>query len=106
MFNFISAVFMIIVLVISVMIHEIAHGAAAAAQGDLTAKYAGRLSFNPLKHLDPLGSFILPLLLYLISNGAFVFGYAKPVPINPYNFRDRNMAKPKLPRLVPQLILP
>ena len=96
MFDLLSAVFMVIVLVISVMIHEIAHGAAAASQGDLTAKYAGRLSFNPLKHLDPIGSFVLPLALYLISQGTFVFGYAKPVPINPYNFRDRKYGEAKV----------
>jgi len=96
MVDLLSAVFMVIVLIISIMIHEIAHGAAAAAQGDLTAKYAGRLSLNPLKHLDPIGSFILPLILYLISQGAFVFGYAKPVPINPYNFRDRKYGEAKV----------
>jgi Zn-dependent protease len=96
MFDLLSVVFMVIVLVISVMIHEIAHGAAAASQGDMTAKYAGRLSLNPLKHLDPIGSFVLPLALYLISGGAFVFGYAKPVPINPYNFRDRKYGEAKV----------
>lgn len=96
MFDLLSAVFMVIVLLVSVMIHEIAHGAAAASQGDLTAKYAGRLSLNPLKHLDPIGSFLLPLILYVISRGTFVFGYAKPVPINPYNFRDRKYGEAKV----------
>ncbi len=92
----ISIVFTIIVLIISVVIHEVAHGAAAASQGDMTARYAGRLSLNPFKHLDPVGSFILPLALYILTRGMFVFGYAKPVPVNPYNFRDRKYGEAKV----------
>ena len=78
--------------------HEIAHGLVALWLGDPTAKRAGRLSPNPLRHLDPIGSVILPLALIFIRQftGAplVVFGWAKPVPINPYYFRDpwRGMA--------------
>ena len=86
-------VFKILVLLFSVTIHEVAHGTVAYYLGDPTAKYAGRLSLNPLKHLDPFGSIILPIFLLLIalktSGKGIIFGYAKPVPINPYNFRDR-----------------
>ncbi len=80
-------VFSLIVLLFSVIIHEVAHGIMAYYLGDPTAKYAGRLTLNPLKHLDPFGSVILPLLL-LIMRSPILFGYAKPVPINPYNFRN------------------
>jgi Zn-dependent protease len=70
----------------SVVVHEVSHGAVANALGDRTAKDLGRLTLNPLKHLDPFGSVILPLLL---SFTGFIFGYAKPVPYNPANLRDR-----------------
>lgn len=79
-------IFQIILLIMSVVVHEVAHGYAAYALGDPTAKYQGRLTLNPLKHLDPFGSVILPALL-AISSAGFVFGWAKPVPYNPYNFR-------------------
>lgn len=83
-------IFSLIVLLFSVIIHELAHGSVALALGDPTAKYEGRLTLNPLKHLDPLGSVILPLLLLLATNGQGpIFGWAKPVPINPYNFKDQ-----------------
>jgi Zn-dependent protease len=77
--------FLILILVMSVVIHEVSHGYAAAALGDPTARLAGRLTLNPLKHLDPIGSVILPGLLILL--GGFVVGWAKPVPYNPYNLR-------------------
>ena len=83
-------IFSLIVLLFSVIIHELAHGSVAYSLGDPTAKYEGRLTLNPLKHLDPLGSVILPLLLLLATNGQGpIFGWAKPVPINPYNFKDQ-----------------
>jgi len=83
-------IFSLIVLLFSVMIHELAHGYVAFSLGDPTAKYEGRLTLNPLKHLDPFGSVILPLLLLLATGGQGpIFGWAKPVPINPYNFRDQ-----------------
>lgn len=71
----------------SVVIHEVSHGYVAEYFGDQTARYAGRLTLNPLKHLDPFGSIFLPLILY-ISSG-FAFGWAKPVPYNPNNLSNR-----------------
>ena len=86
----IITIFSLIVLLFSVIIHELAHGYVAYSLGDPTAKYAGRLTLNPLKHLDAFGSIILPLLLLLATAGQGpIFGWAKPVPINPYNFRDQ-----------------
>lgn len=80
--------FHIIILILSVVIHEVAHGYAALSQGDTTAKYAGRLTLNPIKHLDPFGSVIFPGLLWIMTAGSFVFGWAKPVPYNPYNLKN------------------
>jgi Zn-dependent protease len=83
-------IFSLIVLLFSVIIHELAHGYVAYSLGDPTAKYAGRLTLNPLKHLDAFGSVILPLMLLIASAGQGpIFGWAKPVPINPYNFKDQ-----------------
>jgi Zn-dependent protease len=70
----------------SIILHEISHGLAASWLGDDTAKRRGRLSLNPLAHIDWFGTVILPLILYF--SAGFVFGYAKPVPINPYNFQN------------------
>ena len=77
----------------SVVVHEVSHGYAALFFGDENARYQGRLTLNPFKHLDLTGSVIIPLLL-IISKSGFVFGWAKPVPINPYNFRNRKWAEP------------
>lgn len=83
-------IFTLIVLFFSIVIHEIAHGSIALKLGDETAKYEGRLSLNPLKHIDPFGTIILPLFLLLFTYGQGpIFGFAKPVPINPFNFRDQ-----------------
>lgn len=71
----------------AIVCHEVMHGVAANKLGDPTAKNAGRLSLNPLKHVDPFGTVILPLIL-MIAN-APVFGYAKPVPYNPAYFKDK-----------------
>ncbi len=90
-----ETVFLIIVLIFSVIIHEVAHGGVAYYLGDQTAKYAGRLTLNPLKHLDPMGSIFLPALL-IIFNSPILFGYAKPVPINPYNFKDQKYGSLKV----------
>jgi len=79
--------FYILTLIYSVIIHEVSHGVMALWLGDMTAKYADRLNLNPLKHIDPFGSVILPILLFM-STG-FAFGWAKPVPYNPYNLRDQ-----------------
>ncbi len=91
--TFTLTIFFLIVLLFSVIVHELAHGYVAYSLGDPTAKYAGRLTLNPLKHLDPFGSVILPVLFLLFSflpgGQPFIFGWAKPVPINPYNFKDQ-----------------
>lgn len=79
-------IFPLAILLMSVIIHEVSHGYAALMLGDHTAQYAGRLTLNPLKHLDPFGSVLLPLMLVLLRS-PFLFGYAKPVPYNPYNLR-------------------
>jgi Zn-dependent protease len=76
------------VLLFSVVAHEYAHGYAALRQGDPTALQLGRLTFNPIKHLDPWMSVLLPALLWFGSGGQFVFGAAKPVPVNTRNFRN------------------
>jgi len=91
----IITIFSLIVLLFSVIIHELAHGYVAYSLGDPTAKYDGRLTLNPLKHLDPFGSIILPLLLF-IAGSPFLFGWAKPVPINPYNFTDKKYGEIKV----------
>jgi Zn-dependent protease len=92
----IFVIFQLIVLIISAIIHEISHGAMANRLGDPTAKAMGRLSLNPMKHLDPVGSFLVPLLLWITTSGSFVFGWAKPVPINPYNIRDQKYGEAKI----------
>ncbi|MCG2700547.1 site-2 protease family protein, partial [Candidatus Parcubacteria bacterium] len=79
--------FTIFVLIMSAILHEYAHGWVAHKLGDDTAKNAGRLTLNPLAHLDPFGSVILPLLM-IFSNTGFFLAWAKPVPYNPYNLRD------------------
>lgn len=81
-------VFEIIVLLFSAVLHEIAHGYMAERLGDETARRAGRLTLNPLVHLDPFGSILMPLLLLWASGGSFFFAAAKPVPYNPNNLRD------------------
>lgn len=66
----------------AITVHEAAHGYAARYFGDHTASMLGRITLNPLKHIDPVGTILLPLLLYFSTSGAFLFGYAKPVPVN------------------------
>lgn len=83
-----SYIFPIIIFIFSVIIHEVSHGFAAYLQGDNTAKYAGRLTLNPIPHIDLFGSIILPLILVL-SHSPMVIGWAKPVPFNPYNLRNQ-----------------
>src|SRR3989344_3658653 len=85
----IITIFTLVVFIYSVVIHEVAHGLAAQALGDNTARDLGRVSLNPFKHLDLFGSVIFPVFLLLISGGGFAFGYAKPVPYNPNNLRDQ-----------------
>jgi Zn-dependent protease len=82
-----TIIFTIAILAISVIIHEVAHGLAALSQGDRTAQYAGRLTLNPISHIDPIGSIAVPLVLAMLQSGV-IFGWAKPVPYNPYNLKD------------------
>ena len=81
-------IFTIVVLIISVIMHEVAHGYVAYMLGDPTAKLQGRLTLNPLAHIDLFGSIIIPALL-VISNTGLLFGWAKPVPYNPYNLKNQ-----------------
>lgn len=84
--NILDLVFLLPILLISMMAHEVAHGYVAYRLGDPTAKAHGRLTLNPIKHLDPLGTGMF-VLTYLL--GGFVFGWAKPVPVNAYYFKNR-----------------
>lgn len=87
-----TSFFYIAILLVSVILHEMAHGYAALSQGDKTALYAGRLTFNPIKHLDLWGSILIPLFL-ILSGAGFVIGWAKPVPYNPDNLRNQVWGK-------------
>jgi Zn-dependent protease len=80
-------IFVIVILIISVIIHEVSHGYAAEMLGDPTARLAGRLNLNPLNHIDLTGSILVPLISYFL--GGFVIGWAKPVPYNPYNLKNQ-----------------
>lgn len=83
--------FSLVVLLFSIIIHECAHGLAAERRGDPTARMEGRITLNPMPHLDPIGSILLPgvmILMSLFGASLFIFGWAKPVPINPYNLND------------------
>lgn len=75
-------------LLLAIILHEVAHGYVALKLGDRTAKAMGRLTLNPISHIDPIGTVLLPAALYVLTRGQFVFGYAKPVPINPFNFKN------------------
>lgn len=79
-----DTLFVIVIIVFSAIVHEVMHGVAADKLGDPTARYAGRLTLNPIPHIDPFGSIVLPILL-AFSHSPFLFGWAKPVPYNPYN---------------------
>jgi Zn-dependent protease len=85
--EFIDGIFYVLILIMSVVVHEFAHGYTAYLLGDQTARLSGRLTLNPLKHLDPFGSVILPLVL-VILNAGFVIGWARPVPYNPNNLNN------------------
>ncbi len=85
----------ILIFLFSVILHEIAHGATADYLGDPTARQAGRLSLNPIRHLDPVGSILLPLML-VIMQSSIILGWAKPVPFNPFNLRDRKYGSAKV----------
>ena len=83
-----DAVFSILILIMSVVVHEVSHGFVANYLGDPTARLQGRLTFNPLPHIDPIGSVLVPLLLFF-TNAGIMFGWAKPVPVNPYKLRGK-----------------
>jgi Zn-dependent protease len=80
-------IIILIVIIFSIIIHEVAHGSIAYALGDSTAKDSGRLNLNPLNHLDPFGSFLVPLILIMLNLP--VVGWAKPVPVDFYNITDK-----------------
>jgi Zn-dependent protease len=94
--SIIILIFQLAVLLMSVVIHEFSHGWVAYRLGDPTAKYYGRLTLNPLAHLDFWGSFIVPLMIFVFSGGRAIFGWAKPVPFNPYNLRDQRWGSAKV----------
>lgn len=84
-----ALLFFFLIIIPSAIIHEYAHGWMANELGDPTAKLAGRLTLNPISHTDLFGTILLPLSLFILSGGRFLFAYAKPVPYNPYNLKDR-----------------
>ncbi len=85
--SFLPLIFFFIVIIPSAILHEYMHGWVADQLGDPTARYAGRLTLDPRSHIDPMGTFIMPIALFLLSGGSFMFAYAKPVPYNPFNLR-------------------
>lgn len=80
----------IVILIFSVILHEVSHGYMADWLGDPTARVSGRLTLNPFKHLDPVGSVIVP---FITSLAGFTFGWAKPVPYNPYNLKNKRQGE-------------
>src|SRR3989338_3132754 len=84
------AIFTLVILFFSIVLHEIAHGSVALHLGDPTAKNEGRLTLNPLKHIDFFGTIILQIMLLVFTQGRGpIIGWAKPVPVNPFNFKDQ-----------------
>jgi Zn-dependent protease len=83
----IANIFIIALLVESIVLHEIAHGYVALVFGDQTAKHQGRLTLNPIPHIDPVWTVIIPIAAYILSKGTFIIGGARPVPVNPFNYR-------------------
>ncbi len=88
-------VIIIAILILSIVIHEMAHGYTALFLGDDTAEKAGRLTLNPIPHLDPIGSVLLPAF-FVLTSSPFFFGYAKPVPYNPDNIEDKKWGNSKV----------
>jgi len=89
--NPLFAIFEGLILIFSIVIHEVSHGYMAEKLGDPTARLAGRLTLNPISHIDPLGSVLLPLFTFFTTGT--IFGWAKPVPYNPYNLRNGRMGE-------------
>jgi len=90
--EFISAIFFLIVIIPSAILHEYMHGWMAFRLGDPTAQLQGRLTLDPRAHVDKWGTFFLPLILFFVTSGRFLFAYAKPVPYNPYNLKNQKWA--------------
>lgn len=78
----------LVVLVYSAILHEVAHGYVAERLGDPTARLKGRLTLNPVSHIDPIYTILMPIITYISSGGTVIFGGAKPVPVDPFNLRD------------------
>jgi len=83
-----STILLLLVLIMSVVIHEVSHGYAAEYLGDPTARLAGRLTLNPIPHIDPIGSLLVPITMLVMTGGQAAFGWAKPVPYNPSNLKN------------------
>ena len=101
-----DAILLTVVLIFSVVVHEVAHAWQARREGDGTAEQLGRITLNPLPHLDPIGSVLVPLALHF-SGSSFLFGWAKPVPVNPANYRDHvwGDVRVSLPGVASNLVL-
>ncbi|MBY0328636.1 site-2 protease family protein [Patescibacteria group bacterium] len=91
----VTPIFYFLILIASIIVHEVAHGLMAEREGDHTARLLGRITLNPLKHIDWLGSVILPLAL-ILTNAGFVVGWAKPVPYDPNNLRNGRKSEAKV----------
>ncbi|KKR91644.1 MAG: Transmembrane protein [Parcubacteria group bacterium GW2011_GWC2_42_12] len=89
-------IFSLIIILFSVIIHEYTHGWMADRLGDSTARDAGRLTLNPVAHIDLWGSILMPVLIFIGTGGGLIFGYAKPVPFNPYNLKDQKYGVAKV----------
>ncbi|MBM3257100.1 MAG: site-2 protease family protein [Candidatus Liptonbacteria bacterium] len=89
-------IFELLVFVFSVVIHEVSHGAMAEKLGDPTARMLGRITLNPIPHIDPIGSILLPVMLWFVSGGTFIVGWAKPVPYNPWHLKNPVTAAAKI----------
>ena len=87
MIEIMAKIFIIAFLVESIVLHEISHGYVALRFGDRTAQRQGRITFNPIPHIDPIWTIAIPIIAYFLSGGTFIIGGAKPVPVNPRNYR-------------------
>lgn len=102
-----TGILVVVVLIGSVVAHELAHAWVAEREGDDTARKLGRITVNPLSHLDPVGSVLVPMVLFFSTGGSSIFGWAKPVPVVPARFRDpvRSDIKVSLAGIVANLLL-
>lgn len=95
-FSLFNILFLVLSFLIAIIAHEYSHGWVAEKLGDPTARMAGRLSFNPIVHIDPAGSIIVPIMILIMSGGTMMFGWAKPVPVNYYNLNNPQKDMPKV----------